>query len=64
MHPSLHELTNTHKTLLTRDNGTREYADIPALLQQLRNEVASSGGRAGGASNRSAAPLALDVLDL
>ncbi|MCW1249651.1 hypothetical protein ODZ83_05525 [Acaricomes phytoseiuli] len=64
MHPTLHELTRTHKTTIDRDDGTREYADIPSLLQQLRESANGFGG--GGSSGRTTnpAPANLAAIDL
>ena len=60
----VHTLTRTHKTSVTRDDGTTQYVENMSLLNQLRTLINVNRGTGAGASSLVRVPLSLDAVQL
>lgn len=61
---ALRDLCDPLKRTVWREDGTLTTHHAVSLLKQLREEVAGSGGRAGGPRRSAPVPVAVEALDL
>lgn len=64
MRDALRDLCDPQRRSYIREDGTLTRHEGDSLLRQLRDEVAGSGGRAGGPRRSAPIPIAVDALDL
>lgn len=59
------ELTQTIERPFIRDDQTTEHAEVPALLEQLRDEIQpDNGARRGAGGGGSPAPMSVEAADM
>lgn len=59
------ELTQTIERPFIRDDQTTEHAEVPALLEQLRDEIQpDNGARRGSGGGGSPAPMSVEAADM